>query len=260
MSHRASGAAQRCQVLRLGLAALLLGGLALGTPSPGYSSRAIADVNIIGDEEIVFDWTTDRCARTDIPDLPARAFRDADGQVQLLVSHYVNRRMVGNSLGTVEHRCPPIMKSDRDVDPAHYDFKEWIGAPYTTDGETVHALVHMEYEGDKASDWDAERDFSTVQGEGNWRYQAWTGFSYRDMRYDAQDDRWRGSRNLCTIRPRAVHPDGPCEPTRTWVSPVDDTVTLTGNVRDFAPEGGDGRPAAARPHRDARDVRPGAGV
>jgi len=242
MSHRALDTSRRRYRLRLGLAALLLGGLALGIASPGYSSRAMVNVNVgvIDDEAVVFDWTTDRCAMTDIPDLPARAFRDTDGQVQLIASHYVNRRMVGDTLGTLEHQCPVIMGSDRDPDPSAFNFKEWIGAPYTTDGETVHALVHMEYEGDKASDWDAQRDFSTVQGQDNWRYQAWNGLSYRDMRYDAEDDRWRGSRNLCTIRARALHPDGPCEPTRTWVSPGDETVTITGNVRDFAPEGGDG--------------------
>lgn len=240
MLVKAAESSRRRHALRLGLAVLLLGGLALGTPSTGYSSLATADVNIIGEEEVVFDWTTDRCAMTDIPDLPARAFRDADGQVQLIAAHHVNRRMVGESLDSLDHKCPVVLASDRDIDPGRFNFKEWIGALYTTDGETVHALVHMEYEGDKASRWDAERDFSTVQGEKNWRYQAWNGLNYRDMHYDAQDDRWRGGRNLCTIRPHAVHPDGPCEPARTWVSPVNDTVKITGNVRDFAPEGGDG--------------------
>ena len=33
-------------------------------------------VKIIGAAETVFDWTTDRCESEDIPDLPARAFRD----------------------------------------------------------------------------------------------------------------------------------------------------------------------------------------
>ena len=50
---------------------------------------------VIGSEKIVFDWTTDRCEDLDIPDAPARAFRDADGNVQLIASHSVNRRMIG---------------------------------------------------------------------------------------------------------------------------------------------------------------------
>ena len=41
------------------------------------------------------------------------------------------------------------MVSDLDGDPARFDDREWITAPYTTDGRTVHALVHDEYQGDK---------------------------------------------------------------------------------------------------------------
>jgi len=43
------------------------------------------------------------------------------------------------------------MVSDLDGDPARFDDREWITAPYTTDGRTVHALVHNEYQGDKHS-------------------------------------------------------------------------------------------------------------
>ena len=42
---------------------------------------------ISGPEEMVFDWTTDRCEDGNIPDIAARAFRDADGQVQLTIGH-----------------------------------------------------------------------------------------------------------------------------------------------------------------------------
>ena len=41
------------------------------------------------------------------------------------------------------------MVSDLDGDPARFDDREWIAAPYTTDGRTVYALVHDEYQGDK---------------------------------------------------------------------------------------------------------------
>ena len=36
-----------------------------------------------GSPVTVFDWTTDRCEDADIPDTPARAFRDPTGQVSL---------------------------------------------------------------------------------------------------------------------------------------------------------------------------------
>jgi hypothetical protein len=41
-------------------------------------------ISVSGDAKIVFDWTTDRCDDEDIPDLPARAFRDDSEQVQLI--------------------------------------------------------------------------------------------------------------------------------------------------------------------------------
>src|SRR3954470_7091878 len=40
-----------------------------------------------GPAELVFDWTTQRCEDLDIPDLPARAFRTADGQAHLISAH-----------------------------------------------------------------------------------------------------------------------------------------------------------------------------
>ena len=97
----------------------------------------------------MFDYTEDACSPIDIPDAPARAFRDADGQVHLIASHYVTRAMVGPSLDAVRHDCRRVMVSDLDGDPARFDDREWITAPYTTDGRTVYALVHNEYQGDK---------------------------------------------------------------------------------------------------------------
>jgi hypothetical protein len=102
---------------------------------------------LVGDEETVFDHTEDACSPIDITDAPARAFRDADGKVHLIASHYVTRALVGPSLDTVRHDCRRVMVSDLDGDPARFDDREWITAPYTTDGRTVHALVHNEYQG-----------------------------------------------------------------------------------------------------------------
>jgi len=104
-------------------------------------------VNIIGVAETVFDWTTDQCELEDIPDLPARAFRDNNGKVQLIATHFINRRMIGDDLASVEKDCNVIMESGQDPDPAMYNDKEWINATYTPDGETVYALIHNEYQG-----------------------------------------------------------------------------------------------------------------
>jgi hypothetical protein len=98
-------------------------------------------------EDVVFDWSEDACEPEDTPDLPARAFRDAEGRVQLILAHYVNRRLVGPDLNHLQHDCAVVMSSDRDRNPATFNGWEWIAAPYTLDGRTIFALVHNEFHG-----------------------------------------------------------------------------------------------------------------
>lgn len=97
--------------------------------------------------QLVFDWTTDRCALWDVPDLSARAFRDAAGHVQLIASHFATRRFLGPDLEHLRHDCSAVFVSHRNPDPAAYDDAEWIAATFTSDGSTIYALVHDEYQG-----------------------------------------------------------------------------------------------------------------
>lgn len=216
--------------------------LSTSTPAPREFN---ASVEIIGEEEAVYTYATDRCADAIVPDLPVRAFRDADGMVQLNLSSPTNYRMIGPDLDSLQLDCAPTMISDVDTDPSHYNFKEWMGSTYTTDGETVHALIHNEFHGSGASTWFAFRDFfDSEQGANNWHYQSWNGSSYRDMVFSAQADRfldrWQGPQPLCQLFYWGAHPDNFCDPTRTWISPVAETVTVTGRVSDSDPGGGDG--------------------
>ena len=104
---------------------------------------------VTGPEEVVFDWTTDRCEDEHIPDIAPRAYRSADGQAQLTIGHYVTYRMIGPDLNTLASDCAqPQLQSDFDPDPARFDDSEWIGATYTLDGNTVYAVIHNEYRGD----------------------------------------------------------------------------------------------------------------
>jgi CSLREA domain-containing protein len=98
-----------------------------------------------GTQEIIFDYSADKCNTIDIPDAPARAFRDADGTINFIASHYTTWRMTGNDFSSLVKDCTPVMTSDQDSDPATYNNNEWIVAPYTTDGINIHALVHNEY-------------------------------------------------------------------------------------------------------------------
>jgi hypothetical protein len=102
-------------------------------------------------ERTVFDYSAEH-ERSDpfhIPDAPVRAFRDDRDRVQLILASRHSRRMIGPSLDTVavEPGGDVILPSHEREDPASYDNLEWVTGTYTTDGHTVHALVHNEYQG-----------------------------------------------------------------------------------------------------------------
>jgi hypothetical protein len=95
----------------------------------------------------VFDWTVDKCVNDDIPDQPARAFRNASGQVTVLATHSTPRRFIGSTLGAVTRQCTPVSSSGANPDPSMWDNGETLHSPYTPDGTTVYALIHNEYWG-----------------------------------------------------------------------------------------------------------------
>lgn len=214
---------------------------------PVYGTTPSGDVKILGPEEIVFNWTTDRCDMEDIPDLPARAFRDADGKAQLIATHFTNRRMIGDTLDSVQRDCNIIMNSHKHPNPSKFNDKEWIASVYTLDGKTIYALVHNEYQGHKAGKWNARDDFfnlslrrpRSTQGHNSWYYQQWNGVRYRNMRFNPKKNQWRSGRKFCLIGPDWAHPHE-YEAARKWVSPITGTVMIAGNAHDLDPKCGDG--------------------
>ena len=105
-------------------------------------------VRQIAPETVPFDWSAQKCTNDDIPDQPARAFREANGTINFVDTHHTMWRSTTTNLTTLSHRCSPVMMSSHNnTDPAMYDDKEWIGAPWTSDGTTVYALTHSEYQG-----------------------------------------------------------------------------------------------------------------
>jgi hypothetical protein len=117
-------------------------GMLTVTPPPPNVS-----ITVTGKSEVVFDYTSDRCDEVHIPDAPARVFRDAEGRLQLVASHHMARRMVGTSLDDMAPDCRVVLPSHASARPERFDDSEWLFAPYTLDGQTIHALVHMEYHG-----------------------------------------------------------------------------------------------------------------
>ena len=104
-------------------------------------------ITVAGPEELVFDWSRNKCEDTDIPDLPARAFRDADGNVQVLASHYTTRRLIGPDFDRLRHDCTVVLGSNENANPAAFDDKQWLASVYTNDGRTIYGLTHVEYQG-----------------------------------------------------------------------------------------------------------------
>ena len=131
--------------LRSGLwSGLMVAGLLAGVD---LAAAADPELRITGEVEVVYDWSADRCRNEAIPDLAARAFRDAEDRVQLIVSHTEAIRMIGPNLDAVEVACDPVSRSAHNADPSLFSDAEWIAAPYTEDGMTVYALVHNEHHG-----------------------------------------------------------------------------------------------------------------
>ncbi len=134
--------------LRLFLPIALIATQAAADADPPRVYAQDGPVQIAGEIETVFDWTTDRCDDEHIPDLPTRAFRGADGQISLLTNHYTARRMTGPDFDNLTVDCAALMTSTRNPDADMFSNHEWIAATWA-DGETVHALVHNEYQGNR---------------------------------------------------------------------------------------------------------------
>jgi hypothetical protein len=104
-------------------------------------------LRVTGSPQVVFDWSRDACSAEEIPDLPVRAFRDDSGRTQIILAHYVNRRLVGKDLAHLRGDCRPVLSSAASADPAMFSDRRWLASLYTLDGRTVYALVHDEYQG-----------------------------------------------------------------------------------------------------------------
>ncbi|MBT3643043.1 hypothetical protein HN604_01035 [archaeon] len=107
----------------------------------------ILDLEVtLGNEEIVFDWTNDRCIDHDAPDTTARAFRNFKNEIVLVSGNSPDGHfMVGNDFDSLERNCDPVIYSGDEVDAESFDNREWITSTYTFDGKTIYALVHNEY-------------------------------------------------------------------------------------------------------------------
>ncbi len=132
---------------RIAWMASTAGALALAFPgSPGAAESGQRVLAVLGPEQVVFDWTTDRCVDLDLPDVYAHAIRDDGGRIVLASGNAPdNHFMFGDDFDGLERSCTPVLHSGDRWKAEDLDHQEWITSVYTEDGRTVHALVHNEY-------------------------------------------------------------------------------------------------------------------
>jgi len=101
-----------------------------------------------GAPEIMYRSDVDRCTPIDTPDIDPRAYRDADGGVDMFALHYVNRALRGPDLSHLKIDCSIALDSHLDPDPSHHDDRLYMTATWTNDGRRVVGIVHSEYHAD----------------------------------------------------------------------------------------------------------------
>lgn len=107
--------------------------------------EATAGPIVSGDPEVVFSWSDERCETWDIPDTPARAWRDAEGHAHVVAGSERTRASAGPDLDQVTRDCDVLYQATGNPDPAAIDEHAWIHSIHTNDGKRVIALVHEEY-------------------------------------------------------------------------------------------------------------------
>jgi hypothetical protein len=127
--------------------AALAGSGKFAFPSPKWPSDPPTPRFLDGPRVAAFDTSKESCEQIDIPDAAARAFRDYQGTVHLIASHYVTRAGLGSSLEAAKHNCQVVYKSLHDGSIADFDDATWLNAFYNIDGKRIVALGHMEYHG-----------------------------------------------------------------------------------------------------------------
>ncbi|GJE02108.1 hypothetical protein [Methylobacterium isbiliense] len=117
-------------------------------PAPAQGDPPLSALTLVGPAQPVFRAAHDACDGHDVPDAPARAFRDAGGGLVLFGLHYRNRALRGPDFDRLRLDCRVVLESGLDPDPARYDDRTWITATWTEDGRSVAGLLHHEYHGE----------------------------------------------------------------------------------------------------------------
>ena len=94
----------------------------------------------------LFDWSADACETWDIPDTPARFWKDGDG-VAMIAGSEASRVARGATPFRLDRDCTIAFAGAHDGDPRRHDDRAWIHSVWARDDGTVEALAHVEYHG-----------------------------------------------------------------------------------------------------------------
>lgn len=128
----------------------MLGVLPPPPPAPPAASRVtgIAGMHVIGQPILIFDHLVDKREPNHLPDLPANAWKESDGTVNVTITHFENYRMRGPDLEhlvSFPNKIFSSTSSASEIGESHYNYHHWLAAPYTFDGRTIYALTHSEW-------------------------------------------------------------------------------------------------------------------
>ncbi|PZX17121.1 hypothetical protein LX81_01753 [Palleronia aestuarii] len=97
-------------------------------------------------QTVLYDWSEDACARWDIPDTPARFWRE-EGGVALVAGSESSRIARGPDPFTLSRDCGVVYAGGHDPDPTQNDDRAWIHSTWLRPDGRFEALAHVEYHG-----------------------------------------------------------------------------------------------------------------
>jgi hypothetical protein len=102
-------------------------------------------MTVAGPERVIFSQARDGCDAHDIPDAPARAFRNDAGEMVLFAPNYRNRALVGPDLEHLVRDCAVRFAAAGSPVPALLDDRTWLQAFHTDNGRDVFALASASF-------------------------------------------------------------------------------------------------------------------
>jgi hypothetical protein len=117
------------------------------TPIIPPTTKTIAQIQVMGQPVKVFDHTTDKQEPYNIPDAQTTAWREANGTVSLMISHFEAYRMRGSDLEHLTIDPTKIYSSSQSASQIPedlYNYHHWLMGPYSLDGQHFYSLAHSE--------------------------------------------------------------------------------------------------------------------